>query len=613
LPFERLFRPGLTDGLGFPRPPLVLLWLIGAIIMSAATVACFALGLTSSTVGFIYVAVIAVLSLMDSLRSSLVFSIIAVALLDYFFIEPIFSFQVAFDADFSTLVAFLVTSFAVTWLVRRVRTLGEMQREQARLLDLTHDAIFVRGLDHVVSFWNRGAELSYGWTSEEAVGQVSDELLKTVYPGGLDSVMDTVLTTGRWEGELSRTRKDGSEIVVASRWSLEKDAEGETVGLLEINTDITERKRAQEALERVQAAYLAEAQSLSHTGSFAWTVDEGEIVWSEECARIYGYAPAHKPTVAELMAMVHPDDRARVQQSYARVVEAGNQIDTEHRLVMADGATKYVHVVAHAMAENGQGRQFVGALMDVTETRLAQEQLQQTQANLAHVARVTTLGQLTASIGHEVNQPLAAIVTNGEAALRFLRRDPPDLDEVRGALTGMIAEGRRASEIVKRIRSMVQKDTARTAPVDINALLSESASLVQREIAANRVVLQLEFTPGLPPVPGDAVQLQQVVINLMVNATQAMADIEGRMRKLVLRSSLSEAGAITVAVQDSGPGFSEDKAAHLFDAFYTTKSDGMGMGLSICRTIIEAHGGRISATATEGQGATFSFTLPIAE
>ena len=613
MPFERLFRPGLTDGLGFPRPPLVLLWLIGAIIMSAATVACFALGLTSSTVGFIYVAVIAVLSLMDSLRSSLVFSIIAVALLDYFFIEPIFSFQVAFDADFSTLVAFLVTSFAVTWLVRRVRTLGEMQREQARLLDLTHDAIVVRGLDHVVSFWNRGAELSYGWTSEEAVGQVSDELLKTVYPGGLDSVMDTVLTTGRWEGELSRTRKDGSEIVVASRWSLEKDAEGETVGLLEINTDITERKRAQEALERVQAAYLAEAQSLSHTGSFAWTVDEGEIVWSEECARIYGYAPAHKPTVAELMAMVHPDDRARVQQSYARVVEAGNQIDTEHRLVMADGATKYVHVVAHAMAENGQGRQFVGALMDVTETRLAQEQLQQTQANLAHVARVTTLGQLTASIGHEVNQPLAAIVTNGEAALRFLRRDPPDLDEVRGALTGMIAEGRRASEIVKRIRSMVQKDTARTAPVDINALLSESASLVQREIAANRVVLQLEFTPGLPPVPGDAVQLQQVVINLMVNATQAMADIEGRMRKLVLRSSLSEAGAITVAVQDSGPGFSEDKAAHLFDAFYTTKSDGMGMGLSICRTIIEAHGGRISATATEGQGATFSFTLPIAE
>jgi len=613
LPFERLFRPGSTDGLGFPRPPLVLLWLIGAIIMSAATVACFALGLSSSTVGFIYVAVIAGLSLMDSFVSSLVFSVIAVALLDYFFIEPIFSFQITLDADFSTLVAFVVTSFAVTWLVRRVRTLGEMQREQARLLDLTHDAIFVRGLDHVISFWNRGAELSYGWTSEEAVGRGGPELLGTVYPGGLDKVMDTVLTTGRWEGELSRTRKDGSEIIVASRWSLEKDPEGQTIGLLEINTDITERKRAQAALERVQAAYLAEAQSLSHTGSFAWMVGDGEIVWSEECARIYGYAPAHKPTVEALMAMVHPDDRARVQQSYERVVEAGNQIDTEHRLVLADGATKYVHVVAHAIAENGHGRQFVGALMDVTETRLAQEQLQQAQANLAHVARVTTLGQLTASIGHEVNQPLAAIVTNGEAAQRFLRRDPPDLDEVRDALTGMIAEGRRASEIVKRIRSMVQKDTARTVPVDVNALLSESASLVQREVAANRVVLQLEFTPGLPPVPGDAVQLQQVVINLMVNAIQAMADIEGRMRRLVLRSSLDEAGAITVAVQDSGPGFSEDKAAQLFDAFYTTKSDGMGMGLSICRTIIEAHGGRITATAVEGEGAIFSFSLPVAE
>jgi len=612
LPFERLLRAGLTDGLGFPRPPLVLLWLIGAIIISAATAVCFALGLSTSTVGFIYVAVIAVLSLMDSLVSSLVFSIIAVALLDYFFIEPIFSFQVTFDADFSTLVAFLVTAFAVTGLVRRVRTLGETQREQARLLDLTHDAIFVRDLDHVISFWNRGAELSYGWKSEEAVGQVSHELMKTVYPGGLDSVMDTVLTTGRWEGELSHTRKDGSAIVVASRWSLEKDAEGETVGLLEINTDITERKRAQEALERLQAAYLAEAQSLSHTGSFAWTVDDGEIVWSEECARIYGYAPAQKPTIAALMAMVHPDDRARVQQTYERVVEAGDKIDTEHRLVLADGATKYVHVVAHVVAENGHRRQFIGALMDVTETRLAQEQLQQAQANLAHVARVTTLGQLTASIGHEVNQPLAAIVTNGEAALRFLRRDPPELDEVRGALTGMIAEGRRASEIVRRIRSMVQKDTARTAPVDINALLSESASLVQREVAANRIVLLLELTPGLPQAPGDAVQLQQVVINLMVNAIQAMVDIEGRIRKLILCSSLGEAGSIAVAVQDSGPGFSEDTAAHLFDAFYTTKSEGMGMGLSICRTIIEAHGGRITAAATEGQGATFSFTLPVA-
>jgi PAS domain S-box-containing protein len=612
VPFDRLFRPGLTDGLGFPRPPLLLLWLIGLVIMSLATAVCFALGLTTSTVGFVYLAVIALLSLMDSLASSLVFSVIAVALLDYFFIEPIFSFQIDFDADFSTLIAFVVTSFAITGLVRRVRTLGEAQREQARLLDLTHDAIFVRGLDHVISFWNRGAEIAYGWKSGEAVGQTSHELLQTVYPEGLDQVMDAVLNTGRWEGELSRIRKDGVGIVVASRWSLEKDQNGKPIGLLEINTDITERKRAQEALERVQAAYLAEAQSLSHTGSFAWLPEAREIVWSEESARIYGYGFTPRPDLESLMKPVHPDDRARVQEVFQRAGAGGENIDFEYRLVQADGMQRIVHVVAHVVSENGHGRQFVGAIMDITEARRAQEQLQQAQANLAHVARVTTLGQLTASIGHEVNQPLAAIVTNGEAAIRYLRRDPPELDEVRAALTSMIAEGKRASEIVRRIRSMVQKTTPLTAPIDINDLLSECTALVQREIAANQVVLQLEFTPDLPKVLGDAVQLQQVVINLMINAIQAMADVEGRMRKLIVRSRLGEAGMVAVAVVDSGPGFSAEKAAHLFDAFYSTKTDGMGMGLSICRTIIETHTGRISATAIEGQSATFSFTLPAA-
>lgn len=605
--FHRLFRSGLTEGLGFARPPLPLLWLIGLVLLSLATAVCLRLGLTASTAAFVYLAAIAMLSVMGSLASSLVYSVIAVALLDYFFIEPVFSFQIASDADASILVALVVTAFAITGLVHRVRTLGEAQREQARLLDLTHDAIFVCGRDHVISYWNRGAEIAYGWTREEAIGKVSHELLKTVCPEGLgvDRVMDIVLDAGHWDGELSRTCKDGSGIVVASRWSLERNAKGQPVGVLEISTDITERKR-------VQAAYLAEAQRLSHTGSFSWMVDAGDFTWSEESARIYGYASGEAPAIPELMARVHLDDRPTVQRVYDGAVNGEETIDTEHRIMMSDGSFKYLHIVAHLMSGNRDGRQFVGALMDVTETKLAQEQLQQAQVNLAHVARVTTLGQLTASIGHEVNQPLAAIVANGEAALRFLRRDPPELDEVRGALTGMIAAGRRASEIVKRIRSMVQKSTPAMAPVDINALLSDCATLVQREIAANRVALQLEFTPGLPAILGDAVQLQQVVINLMVNAIQAMADIEDRTRRLVVRSGLGAAGMVTVEVADSGPGFAEDRAAHLFDAFYSTKTDGMGMGLSICRTIVEAHSGRITAAAVEGQGATFSFALPIA-
>jgi C4-dicarboxylate-specific signal transduction histidine kinase len=271
---------------------------------------------------------------------------------------------------------------------------------------------------------------------------------------------------------------------------------------------------------------------------------------------------------------------------------------------------KNVHVVAHVMSENGHGRQFVGAVMDITETRRAQEQLQQAQANLAHVARVTMLGQLTASIGHEVNQPLAAIVTNGEAAIRYLRRDPPELDEVRDALTSMIAEGKRASEIVKRIRSLIQKTTPQTAPLDINSVLAEGAALVQREIANQRVVLRLDLAPELPEVLGDRVQLQQVIINLMVNAIQAMAGVNGRARDLLVRSSLTEAGLVVVAVRDSGEGLDPAKADQIFDAFYSTKTDGMGMGLSICRTIMDAHNGRLWASANDGPGATFQFSLP---
>jgi PAS domain S-box-containing protein len=508
------------------------------------------------------------------------------------------------------LIAFVATSFGITSLVRRVRTMGETQSAQARLLDLTHDAIFVRSLDHVISFWNRGAENCYGWNREEAIGKVSHELLKSVFPIALDKIMDTVLSTGRWEGEVSRTRRDGSEIIVASRWSLEKDPKGEPVGLLEINTDITERKRTQEMLERIQAAYLAEAQSLSHTGSFAWRIDSGDIVWSEESARIYGYDSSVEPTIDLLLARVHPDDLPMVRLIYDRAIGKGQNFDFEHRLSMPDGAVKTVHIVAHVMSENGHGRQFVGAVMDITETKHAQEQLQQAQSNLAHVARVTMLGQLTASIGHEVNQPLAAIVTNGEAAIRYLRREPPELGEVRDALTSMIAEGKRASEIVKRIRLLIQKTTPQNAPLDINDVLAEGAALVQREVANHRVLLQLDLASGLPLVIGDRVQLQQVIINLMINAIQAMADVEGRARVLLVRSGRDAAGSVVVAVQDSGDGLDPATAGHVFDAFYSTKTDGMGMGLSICRTIMDVHDGRIWASANEGPGAIFRFSLP---
>jgi len=608
---DRLFQSGPTGSLGFARPPLALLWLVGVAGLALTTAICFWLSLASSSVGFIYLMVIVGLSLLDSMISSLIFSITAVALLDYFFIPPLFSFDISLSTDGASLAAFTVTSIAITSLVRRVRTLGENQREQARLLDLAHDAIFVRSLDHVISYWNQGAETSYGWKREEVIGKISYRLLKTVFPTSLEQIMDTVLETGRWEGELRRTRKDGSEIIVASRWTLERNWQGKPVGLLEISADITERKRAQEALERMQAAYLAEAQSLSHTGSFAWHVDAAEVVWSEESARIFDYEFTPKMPPEALLARVHPDDQALTRRTFARARFDGKRADLELRLVMPDGRTKIVRVVAHPLAANGHGQLVVGAVMDITESRRADEELQQAQADLARVARINTLGQLAASIGHEINQPLTAIVTNGEASLRFLRRDPPDLDEVRAALADIIAEGKRAGGIVWHIRSMVKKAVPQTGPLDINALLAESTSLVRRELAAHGGVLQFEPASDLPLVQGDAVQLQQVVINLMINAIQAMTG--ARTRKLIVRSGLGEEGTVVVSIEDTGPGFPEDKAAHLFDAFYTTKPDGMGMGLSICKAIMDGHNGRIWAISDEGKGAVFNFSLPVAK
>jgi C4-dicarboxylate-specific signal transduction histidine kinase len=235
--------------------------------------------------------------------------------------------------------------------------------------------------------------------------------------------------------------------------------------------------------------------------------------------------------------------------------------------------------------------------------------LQRAQADLAHVTRVTTLGELTASIAHEVNQPLAAIVTNGEVCLRWLDREVPDLGEVRDSVGSIIRSGRRASEIIQRLRALSRKSETQKVAVDINGAIHEVIPLVQHEVLSHRVSLRLELAPTLPAVLGDRVQLQQVIINLIVNGMEAMADVTDRPRELVIRSHLDDSGQVLVAVEDSGVGMDPENAKLLFNAFFTTKSSGMGMGLSICRSIIENHGGKLWATLNAGPGATFWFAL----
>jgi PAS domain S-box-containing protein len=388
-----------------------------------------------------------------------------------------------------------------------------------------------------------------------------------------------------------------------------RDESGNIVKWYGSSTDIEDRKQAENAL-RQSEAYLAQAQRLSLTGTFGWRIATGENTWSTETFRIFGYDEASSATVDMVLARTHPEDRAAVQKAIDRASIDQNDYDHAYRLVMPDGSVKYVHAVARATRDVSGGIEFVGAVTDVTETKRAEERLHKAQAELAHVTRVTTLGELTASIAHEVNQPLAAVVANAEACLRWLDRETPDLDAARRSVEWVIDDGNRASEVIRRVRALANKSDTETAPLDVNEVVREVIALVQRELVNHRISLRTELAPALPRILGDRVQMQQVIINLVMNGIEAMEPITDRPRELVIRSSQDETYRVLLSVTDRGVGISVDDADRLFRAFFTTKSNGMGMGLSICRSIVEAHGGRLSASRNEGPGATFQFVLP---
>jgi two-component system sensor kinase FixL len=362
----------------------------------------------------------------------------------------------------------------------------EALRAQAELLNLTHDTVFVRDAKDVITYWNRGAVDLYGWTPDEAVGMVSHDLLRTVFSAPFEEIMVELTRTGRWEGELVHTRRDGTTVVVASRWSLQKGDETELAAILETNNDITERKRTEESLRRAQA-------------------------------------------------------------------------------------------------------------------------------ELAHVTRVMTLGELAASIAHEVTQPLAAIVTNGDACLRLLATEPPNLGETRNAVTSTVRDARRAVAVVARVRALLKKSDVERRPLDLRQVIRDMLALAKSEMARHRIVLGTLLADDLPPVLGDRIQLQQVVLNLLTNAIEAMRDVTGRRRGLLIsvrRHDIGPAAGVLVAVEDAGVGFEGASVDQLFEALYTTKPDGLGMGLSISLSIIQSHGGHLWGTPNAGHGATFQFVLP---
>jgi signal transduction histidine kinase len=387
-----------------------------------------------------------------------------------------------------------------------------------------------------------------------------------------------------------------------------RDENGKVTKWYSTGYDVEDRKRAEDALRRSEA-YLAEAQRLSCTGSFGWRIADNLIAWSQETYRIFELGPDVKPTLELVLARTHPEDIELVRGMIGRMVNEDREFDFEHRLLLPDGAIKHLHVRTHRVGfESGQA-EVVGALMDITAARDAEEALRRAQAELAHASRVATLGELTASIAHEVHQPLTAIVASGNAALRWLDREDPECARATNSITRMINEANRASQVILRIRELAKKAEPVMSQVDVNSLVADVLILISREATSQRVEVHSDLASELPPALGDRVQLQQVLINLVMNGIQAMASVTDRARVLVIRTLRYHANQILVAVEDAGIGIESENLNRLFGAFYTTKPDGMGMGLSISRSIVEAHGGSISASRNSGPGMTFQFML----
>ena len=380
-----------------------------------------------------------------------------------------------------------------------------------------------------------------------------------------------------------------------------------------LQAESRERKSAEESLRRSES-YLAEAQRLSHTGSWASIPATGEIKYfSEECYRVTGFDPRDgQPRYEAFFQRVHPDDQAKLSEAVERAGREDTEFELDCRIVHPGGEIRDIHVVGHPVpSPTGDFVEFIGTVMDVTERKQAEEErerLRQANADLARVNRVTTMGELTASLAHEVNQPIAAAVTSANSCFHWLASDVPNLEKARAAAMRIVKDATRAAEIISRVRLLFQKGTQQLELIDINEVIEEMIVLLRSETTRNSISVRTDLAEDLPPVIGDRVQLQQVVMNLVTNSIDAMKGMGGT-RELAIQSQRAENEQLLVSVSDTGVGLPPEQVDQIFNAFFTTKPHGTGMGLRICRSIIESHGGRLWATDNSPRGASFHFAL----
>ena len=717
-----------------PRlPAAAVQFLLGISGVGLITFVCFVVGFGLTRTAWVYLILIALVSLLGNFGTSVVLSIIAVACLNYFFVPPLFEFRVNDPEDIVRMAVFLTTSLVVTALTTRLRASEARSRT---FMDHATDAFFVLDDNSTVVDVNRAACLSLGYSRDELIGKHRSEFDVGLEETSIQELKQRLVTGEAVTFETRHRRKEGASFPVEvrvsqfeqsgrrflclvrditerkqaedelraseerfrtlvqfsfdvywetdaqhrfirqeftegladgpaagseigkTRWEvpyLEPDAEAwrkhrETLdahlpfrdfelarptpdggkryvsvsglplfdktrrftGYRGVGRHLTDRKRTAEALRRSEA-YLAESQRLSQTGTIVFS-ETGPVYWSEESYRIWSLDPLHGlPDLETVLQRIHPDDRDRTRNEAFEALRQNRTFTIEFRIVLPNGTVKYLESTGHPLLSADGQPEIVATHVDVTERKRAQaehERLRQLESELAHLNRLSIMGELAASLAHEILHPIATARNNARAGMRFLELSPPNLDETKEALACVVRDADRAKDIVGRMRDHVKKAPARRESFDLNEAVHEVIDIVRSAIDKNKVLVRTRLMEGLSPVRADRVQVQQVVVNLVLNAVEAMSSVEQGARKLSISTKQSETSDILVAVQDSGPGIDPEHLERVFAPFYTTKTSGIGMGLSICRSIIAAHGGRLWAEINRPGGAIFQFTLP---